>query len=175
MHAEAAHSLEPAVNNQGITAYNGCLQMEITVHGKMAHAPIPDTGITMEIRRLLRADAWKPDNRNAALVQALQRHGQAVFSETIPTSGTPLYTDVRLFAAAGIPAAIYGAGRRRWGAGAAGVAGGRLSGAGVLGRSGLALLDLLWPGIPPAGQSAELQPWCKKLKGMIHLLSFRFS
>ena len=185
---------------QVITAHNGCLQMEVTVHGKMAHAAIPDTGIdalqganailtalyrqnqlyqsitsqvegithpylnvgrieggtntnvvpgkvvfkldrrmipeenpveveaevrrvmldaaasipgiTVEIKRLLMADAWKPDNRNAALVQALQRHGEAVFGEPIPTSGTPLYTDVRLFGAAGIPAAIYGAGPR---------------------------------------------------------------
>ena len=185
---------------QVITAHNGCLQLEVTVHGKMAHAAIPHTGIdalqgantiltalyrlnqryqsitsavegithpylnvgrieggtntnvvpgkvvfkldrrmipeenpadvelevrriiaeaaatipgiTVEIKRLLLADAWKPDNRNAALVQALQRHGQAVFGEPIPTSGTPLYTDVRLFAAEGIPAAIYGAGPR---------------------------------------------------------------
>ncbi|ABM35676.1 M20 family metallopeptidase [Polaromonas naphthalenivorans] len=185
---------------QVITAHNGCLQMEVTVHGKMAHAAIPDTGIdalqgatailtalylqnqhyqsitskvegithpylnvgrieggtntnvvpgkvtlrldrrmipeenpaeveaevrrvildaaatvpgiTVEIKRLLMAGAWKPDNRNAALVQALQKHGEAVFGEPIPTSGTPLYTDVRLFGAAGIPAAIYGAGPR---------------------------------------------------------------
>jgi acetylornithine deacetylase/succinyl-diaminopimelate desuccinylase-like protein len=185
---------------QVITAHNGCLQMEVTVHGKMAHAAIPDTGIdalqgatailtalyrqnqlyksitsqvegithpylnvgrieggtntnvvpgkvtlrldrrmipeenpagveldvrrvildaaasmpgiTVEIKRLLMADAWKPDNRNAALVQALQKHGKAVFGEPIPTSGTPLYTDVRLFGAAGVPAAIYGAGPR---------------------------------------------------------------
>ncbi|MGH8857093.1 MAG: M20/M25/M40 family metallo-hydrolase, partial [Polaromonas sp.] len=27
------------------TAHNGCLQMEVTVHGKMAHAAVPDTGI----------------------------------------------------------------------------------------------------------------------------------
>ena len=185
---------------QVITAHNGCLQLQVTVHGKMAHAAIPNTGIdalqgatvilnalyrqnqlyqsitsqvegithpyvnvgrieggtntnvvpgkvvfkldrrmipeenpvsvetevrrvmldaaatvpgiTVDIKRLLMADAWKPDDRNAALVQALQRHGQAVFGEPIPTSGTPLYTDVRLFAAAGIPAAIYGAGPR---------------------------------------------------------------
>ena len=31
---------------------------------------------------------------------------------SVPTSGTPLYTDVRLFGAQGIPAAIYGAGPR---------------------------------------------------------------
>ncbi|MCV4601345.1 peptidase M20, partial [Escherichia coli] len=57
-------------------------------------------------------ESWKPDARNAPLVQALQRHGQAIFGEPIPTSGTPLYTDVRLFGARGIPAAIYGAGPR---------------------------------------------------------------
>jgi len=187
-------------SHQVITAHNGCLQLEVTVHGKMAHAAIPDTGIdalqgatailnalyrqnllykaitskiggiqhpyinvgrieggahtnvvpgkvtlkldrrmipeenpveveadvrrviagaaasvpgiTVEIRRLLLADAWKPDSRNAPLVQALQKHGETIFGEPIPTSGTPLYTDVRLFGAAGIPAAIYGAGPR---------------------------------------------------------------
>ena len=30
---------------QVITAHNGCLQMEVTVNGKMAHAAIPDSGI----------------------------------------------------------------------------------------------------------------------------------
>jgi len=183
-----------------VTAHNGCLQMEVTVHGRMAHAAIPHTGIDalqaavailnalyaqneryksitskvpgithpylnvgrieggtntnvvpgkvvfrldrrmipeenpveveadirriiaaaaatrpgveIEIKRLLLADSWKPDARNAPLVQALQRHGEAVFGERIPTSGTPLYTDVRLYGAAGVPAAIYGAGPR---------------------------------------------------------------
>jgi succinyl-diaminopimelate desuccinylase len=30
---------------QVVTAHNGCLQMEVTVHGKMAHAAIPETGV----------------------------------------------------------------------------------------------------------------------------------
>ena len=30
---------------QVVTAHNGCLQMEVTVHGKMAHAAIPDSGV----------------------------------------------------------------------------------------------------------------------------------
>lgn len=30
---------------QVITAHNGCLQLEVTVHGKMAHAAVPATGI----------------------------------------------------------------------------------------------------------------------------------
>jgi acetylornithine deacetylase/succinyl-diaminopimelate desuccinylase-like protein len=183
-----------------VTAHNGCLQMEVTVHGKMAHAAIPASGVDalqaavailnalyaqneryksitskvpgishpylnvgrieggtntnvvpgkvvfrldrrmipeespveveaqirrviadvaatragvkIDIKRLLLADSWKPDTRNAPLVQALQRHGKAVFGVDIPTSGTPLYTDVRLYGAAGVPAAIYGAGPR---------------------------------------------------------------
>jgi acetylornithine deacetylase/succinyl-diaminopimelate desuccinylase-like protein len=30
---------------QVVTAHNGCLQLEVTVHGEMAHAAIPDSGI----------------------------------------------------------------------------------------------------------------------------------
>ena len=185
---------------QVVTAHNGCLQMEVTVHGKMAHAAIPDTGIdalqgatlilaalygqnrlyrsvsskvdgikhpylnvgrieggtntnvvpgkvtlkldrrmipeeipdeveadirrvineaaarypgiTVDIKRLLRAEALKPLPGNAPLVRALQKHGEVVFGEPIPTSGTPLYTDVRLYGATGVPSAIYGAGPR---------------------------------------------------------------
>ncbi|MBT9487880.1 MAG: M20/M25/M40 family metallo-hydrolase [Rubrivivax sp.] len=91
-------------------------EVEATIRQVIEHATAQHNqgrpGVTVEIKRLLLAEAWKPDHRNAPLVQALQRHGQAVFGEPIPTSGTPLYTDVRLFAAHGIPAAIYGAGPR---------------------------------------------------------------
>ncbi|ALT75977.1 M20 family metallopeptidase [Paucibacter sp. KCTC 42545] len=69
-------------------------------------------GITVDIKRLLLAHSLKPLPGNEALVAALQKHGEAVFGEPIPTSGTPLYTDVRLYGAQGIPAAIYGAGPR---------------------------------------------------------------
>jgi succinyl-diaminopimelate desuccinylase len=183
-----------------VTAHNGCLQMEVTVHGKMAHAAIPDTGVdalqaavhilnalyrqneqyrsvsskvpgithpylnvgrieggtntnvvpgkvvlkldrrmipeedpvaveaalraviegaaaerpgvAVDIRRLLLARALQPLPGNAPLVQAIQRHGQAVFGLPIPAMGTPLYTDVRLYGEAGIPGVIYGAGPR---------------------------------------------------------------
>jgi succinyl-diaminopimelate desuccinylase len=183
-----------------VTAHNGCLQMEVTVHGKMAHAAIPHTGvdalqgavkllnalyaqneryqqvtskvpgikhpylnvgrieggtntnvvpgkvvlkldrrmipeenpaeveadirrviteataglpgITVEIKRLLLARSLQPLPGNAPLVNALQKHGEIVFGEAIPTMGTPLYTDVRLYCERGIPAVIYGAGPR---------------------------------------------------------------
>jgi acetylornithine deacetylase/succinyl-diaminopimelate desuccinylase-like protein len=183
-----------------VTAHNGCLQLEVTVHGKMAHAAVPDTGvdalqgavkilnalyaqntlykqvtskvagikhpylnvgliqggtntnvipgkvvfkldrrmipeenpqeveatirrviaeaaagfpgIEVEIRRMLLANALKPLPGNKPLVEALQRHGEAVFGQAIPAMGTPLYTDVRLYGEAGIPGVIYGAGPR---------------------------------------------------------------
>jgi succinyl-diaminopimelate desuccinylase len=185
---------------QVITAHNGCLQMEVTVHGKMAHAAIPDSGvdamqaavrilsalyeqnalykkttsnvegithpylnvgmieggtntnvvpgrvsfkldrrmipeenpaeveatlrkiiadtaaqtagITVEVKRMLLANALQPLAGNKPLVDAIQKHGQTVFGEPIPALGTPLYTDVRLFCEAGIPGVIYGAGPR---------------------------------------------------------------
>jgi acetylornithine deacetylase/succinyl-diaminopimelate desuccinylase family protein len=185
---------------QVITAHNGCLQMEVTVHGKMAHAAIPDSGvdalqgavhilnalyaqntlyqnissdvkginhpylnvgqieggtntnvvpgrvtfkldrrmipeenpaeveaglralmahaaaekkgISIEVKRLLLANAMRPLPGNKPLVDAIQLHGEAVFGEPIPALGTPLYTDVRLFCEAGIPGVIYGAGPR---------------------------------------------------------------
>ena len=69
-------------------------------------------GIRVEIKRLLLAHSLKPNPANAPLVEAIQKHGQIVFGEPIPVSGTPLYTDVRLYGAHGVPAVIYGAGPR---------------------------------------------------------------
>jgi acetylornithine deacetylase/succinyl-diaminopimelate desuccinylase family protein len=185
---------------QVITAHNGCLQMEVTVHGKMAHAAIPESGVdalqaankiltvlygqnalykqitskvegithpylnigtieggtntnvvpgrvsfkldrrmipeenpaeveatlrqiisetaaqmlgvSVDIKRILLARAMQPLAGNKPLVEAIQKHGLAVFGEAIPALGTPLYTDVRLFCEAGIPGVIYGAGPR---------------------------------------------------------------
>jgi len=185
---------------QVVTAHNGCLQMEVTVHGKMAHAAIPESGvdamqaavhilntlyaqntlykqvtskvegishpylnvgtieggtntnvvpgkvvfkldrrmipeenpaeveariralitdaaaqcpgITVDIKRLLLANSMKPLAGNKPLVDAIQKHGEALFRQPIPAMGTPLYTDVRLYAEAGIPGVIYGAGPR---------------------------------------------------------------
>jgi acetylornithine deacetylase/succinyl-diaminopimelate desuccinylase family protein len=185
---------------QVVTAHNGCLQMEVTVHGKMAHAAIPETGIdalqgatkiltalyaqnelyqqvsskvagikhpylnvgmieggtntnvvpgkvvlkldrrmipeenpdeveatlrrviadavagsrdiTADVRRILLARALKPLAGNQSLVDALCRHASSVFGEPIQASGTPLYTDARLYCERGIPAVLYGAGPR---------------------------------------------------------------
>jgi acetylornithine deacetylase/succinyl-diaminopimelate desuccinylase family protein len=192
-----------------VTAHNGCLQMEVTVHGKMAHAAVPHTGVDAlqgataimnalyaenvkyqqvtskvagikhpylnigrieggtntnvipgkvvlkidrrmipeenpaeveasihaviakavqdfnqqrdyqgqdavraDIRRILLANAMTPLPGNAPLVDAIQKHGEAVFGEKPAAVGTPLYTDVRLYVERGIPGVIYGAGPR---------------------------------------------------------------
>jgi acetylornithine deacetylase/succinyl-diaminopimelate desuccinylase-like protein len=78
------------------------------ITGTVARSP----GVRVEIKRILLAKALKASPNNHALVAALQRHGEAVFGEPIPVSGTPLYTDVRLYGELGIPTAIYGAGPR---------------------------------------------------------------
>jgi acetylornithine deacetylase/succinyl-diaminopimelate desuccinylase-like protein len=78
------------------------------IRGSVAALP----GIRVEIRRLVLARAMKALPGGRPLVQALQRHASAVFGEPIPERATPLYTDARLFAERGIPAAIYGAGPR---------------------------------------------------------------
>ncbi len=192
-----------------VTAHNGCLQMEVTVQGKMAHAAVPHTGVDAlqaavfimnalyaentayqkvsskvpgikhpylnigrieggtntnvipgkvllkldrrmipeenpakvearilkviadatrqfnrwrgvkgadavqtDVRRILLANAMTPLPGNKPLVDAIQKHGQAVFGEKPPAVGTPLYTDVRLYGECGIPGVIYGAGPR---------------------------------------------------------------
>jgi succinyl-diaminopimelate desuccinylase len=183
-----------------VTAHNGCLQLQVTVHGVMAHAAIPESGVdalhaavqilnalyaqnrrykgivsevpginhpylnvgrieggtntnvvpgkvifkldrrmipeenpveveesirqliadsaalcpgvTVDVKRLLLAQSLKPVAGNKPLVDAIQKHGEAVFGQRIPAMGTPLYTDVRLYSEAGIPGVIYGAGPR---------------------------------------------------------------
>lgn len=189
---------------QVITAHNGCLQLEVTIRGVMAHAAIPESGVDAlqganilmtalyaqndvlkkicssvvgithpylnigmitggtntnvipgkviikldrrmipeedptvveadlrhliessvadcnalglavraDIKRLLLCNAMYPLAGNKPLVDALQKHGEAVFGEPIPALGTPLYTDVRLYVERGIPSVMYGAGPR---------------------------------------------------------------
>ena len=83
-------------------------EVRALIEATVAQSP----GVRLEIKRLLLAHPLQPLAGNAPLVAALQRHGLAVFGLVIPVSGTPLYTDVRLYGAMGVPAVIYGAGPR---------------------------------------------------------------
>jgi acetylornithine deacetylase/succinyl-diaminopimelate desuccinylase-like protein len=87
-------------------------EVEATLRALIGNAASKVPGITVDIKRILLARALLPLPGNQPLVQALQKHGEAVFGEPIPAVGTPLYTDVRLFCEAGIPGVIYGAGPR---------------------------------------------------------------
>ncbi len=87
-------------------------QVEADLRALIEETVAQSKGIRLEIKRLLLAKSMTPLPGNAPLVEAIQRHGEVIFGEPIPAKGTPLYTDVRLFAAAGVPGVIYGAGPR---------------------------------------------------------------
>jgi acetylornithine deacetylase/succinyl-diaminopimelate desuccinylase-like protein len=87
-------------------------QVEATLRQIIADAAAQKPGITVDVKRILLANALQPLAGNQPLVDAIQTHGKAVFGEDIPALGTPLYTDVRIFGEAGIPGVIYGAGPR---------------------------------------------------------------
>jgi len=86
--------------------------VEAEVRALIEQAVAACPGIRVEIKRILLAESLKPLAGHEVLASRLQAHAQAVFGEAIPTSGTPLYTDVRLYGEAGVPAVIYGAGPR---------------------------------------------------------------
>lgn len=88
------------------------VQVDAAIRKLILEATDPMPGIRVDIDTLLLARALVPLPGNQPLIDALQRHAAAVFGEAIPTSGTPLYTDVRLYSEHGIPAVIYGAGPR---------------------------------------------------------------
>ena len=87
-------------------------EVEATLHQVMRAAVADCAGITVDIKRMLMAHAMKPLAGNQPLVQALCQHASSVFGEPVEASGTPLYTDARLFSERGIPAVLYGCGPR---------------------------------------------------------------
>ncbi len=69
-------------------------------------------GVAVRVRRILLAVPFVPIPGQERLVAALQRHGRAIVGEELRTHGVPIYTDARLYTAAGVPAVLYGAGPR---------------------------------------------------------------
>ena len=88
------------------------VEVEATIRRVIEQAAGERAGISVEIKRLLLANAMTPLAGNKPLVDAIQQHAQAVIGEPVPAVGTPLYTDVRLYVERGIPGVIYGAGPR---------------------------------------------------------------
>jgi acetylornithine deacetylase/succinyl-diaminopimelate desuccinylase-like protein len=69
-------------------------------------------GITADIRLVLLAAPLVKLPGAARLSALLCRHAASVFGEAVMASGSPLYTDARHYAAAGVPVVLYGAGPR---------------------------------------------------------------
>jgi acetylornithine deacetylase/succinyl-diaminopimelate desuccinylase family protein len=84
------------------------VERELTAAIERAAAALP--GIRVACRRILLARPFTPQPGQEKLVELIQRHGRAILGEAIPANGVPLYTDARLYSAAGIPTVLYGAG-----------------------------------------------------------------
>jgi acetylornithine deacetylase/succinyl-diaminopimelate desuccinylase-like protein len=78
------------------------------IRGAVAGRP----GISVDIRRLLLARPLAPLPGHERLVSAISVRASAVFGKAVGATGTPLYTDARLYGEAGIPIVLYGAGPR---------------------------------------------------------------
>jgi succinyl-diaminopimelate desuccinylase len=65
---------------------------------------------TVEVRRILLAEPLKPLPGSAVLSDTLCRFASGIMGEKVTTSGVPLYTDARHYAAHNVPIVLYGAG-----------------------------------------------------------------
>jgi acetylornithine deacetylase/succinyl-diaminopimelate desuccinylase-like protein len=84
------------------------VERDLTAEIERACAAMP--GIRVHVRRILLARPFTPQPGQEKLTALLQRHGTEIMGEDIPANGVPLYTDARLYSAAGIPTVLYGAG-----------------------------------------------------------------
>ncbi|MEP9349409.1 M20/M25/M40 family metallo-hydrolase [Xanthobacter sp. KR7-225] len=69
-------------------------------------------GISCRLTRILIATPFVPMPGQDKLVAAIQRAAQGILPDKVGTKGVPIYTDARLYSAAGIPTVLYGAGPR---------------------------------------------------------------
>jgi succinyl-diaminopimelate desuccinylase len=70
------------------------------------------TGITCKVKRILLARPFTSSAASIALARIFSQQAEEILGEPIPLVGLPLYTDARLYSAAGIPTIMYGAGPR---------------------------------------------------------------
>jgi acetylornithine deacetylase/succinyl-diaminopimelate desuccinylase-like protein len=68
--------------------------------------------IAVRISRILLAEPLIPMAGQERLVGAIRRPAERIFGTPITTHGVPIYTDARLYSAAGVPTVLYGAGPR---------------------------------------------------------------
>ena len=86
--------------------------VEAALRAQLAAAAARYPGITIEVRRVLLAMPLVPQRGWERIAGAIQKHARDVLGVDVPTTGVPLYTDARHYAARGIPIVLYGAGPR---------------------------------------------------------------
>ncbi len=86
--------------------------VEAALRGLIEQAVNAVAGARVETRRILLALPLTPLAGSDRLAEALSRRATEIFGEQIGTTGVPLYTDARHYAAAGVPIVLYGAGPR---------------------------------------------------------------
>ena len=95
-----------------ITPDEDATAAETSLRALIANAIAQTPGASCNITRILLAAPLTPAPGAEHLAAILCRHASIIFGETIGTTGVPLYTDARHYAAAGIPIVLYGAGPR---------------------------------------------------------------
>ncbi|MFT4271747.1 MAG: M20/M25/M40 family metallo-hydrolase [Pantoea sp.] len=70
------------------------------------------SGITCDVKRILLARPFTSSPASIELANIFSQQAEAILQKPIPLVGLPLYTDARLYSAAGIPTIMYGAGPR---------------------------------------------------------------
>jgi acetylornithine deacetylase/succinyl-diaminopimelate desuccinylase-like protein len=88
------------------------VKVEAELRALIAAAAERQPRIKADVRRLLLAQALRPQPGTDRIVAAIERHAKAILGVDVPVVGVPLYTDARHYAAAGIPIVLYGAGPR---------------------------------------------------------------
>ncbi|WP_454914644.1 ArgE/DapE family deacylase [Xanthobacter sediminis] len=86
------------------------LEVEAEVRDVIARAVADFPQARVAARRILLARPLVPGEGAKHLAAILCRHASAVTGEEVRATGVPLYTDARLYAEAGVPVVLYGAG-----------------------------------------------------------------
>jgi acetylornithine deacetylase/succinyl-diaminopimelate desuccinylase-like protein len=87
-------------------------EVEGALRAQLTAAAARYPGITIDVRRVLLALPLVPQPGWERIAGAIQKHAREVLGVDVPTTGVPLYTDARHYAARGIPIVLYGAGPR---------------------------------------------------------------
>ena len=87
-------------------------EAEADLRGLIASVARNHAGLSVDVRRIMRAAPLAPQPGWDRVAGAIQRHARAVLGLDVPVTGVPLYTDARHYAARGIPVVLYGAGPR---------------------------------------------------------------